>query len=115
MPRKMRILPALLSARKMSPLGAVRSSRGLSRAAANCSTLNPAGATGHAFSGRATRSAPLSDDFVSYGWGRSLTEIFRTVPGLSYRKSVKGGCGASALIGEALAVSAGGAADAPGV
>src|ERR1700680_830668 len=89
--------PAVLSARKMSPLGAVRNKRGLSRPVAYCSTLKPAGAMGHTFAGRATTSGPFSADFVAYGSGRSFTVIFRVVPGFSYRKSANGGCGGGAL------------------
>src|ERR1700733_11158666 len=101
--------PGSLSARKISPFGAVRSNRGLSNPPANSSTLYPAGATGHAFSGRATSSAPLFEDLVSKGSGRSLTVIFRIVPGFSYRKSVNGACGAAPLIVAVLVSSAGGA------
>ena len=77
----------------MSPFGAVRIHRGLSSPDANISTLNPAGATGHAFSGRATTSGPFCADSVANGCGRSFTVILRIVPGFSYRKSVNGGFG----------------------
>ena len=42
-PRKTLTSPALVSATKMSPLGAVRMIRGLSSPVAYCSTLKPAG------------------------------------------------------------------------
>jgi len=54
------------------------------------------GPTGHAFSGRATRSGPLFADCVAYGCGRSFTVILRTVPASRSGKSVNGGV-ASAL------------------
>src|ERR1700739_4449173 len=107
MPRNTRIRPAELSARNMSPFGAVRSNRGLSSPPAYNSTLNPAGATGHAFSGRATTSGPFSADSVAYGCGRSAAVILRVVPGFSYRKSVNGAFGAGALIVDAIACGGG--------
>src|SRR5215469_5501093 len=107
MPRKTRIRPGSISARKISPLGAVRSQRGFSKPDANNSTLNPAGATGHTFSGRATRSAPFSADFVANGSGRSFTVILRVVPGFSYRKSVNGAAGEGSLIAAPVAARAG--------
>ena len=82
-PRNTRMRPGSLSARKMSPFGAVRNVRGLSRPAAYISTLNPAGAAGHTLSGRATNFGPLSADWVAYGCGRSFTVILRVVPGFS--------------------------------
>src|SRR5580692_2766507 len=83
MPRKILILPLLLSARKKSPLGAVRISRGLSRPVAYCWTENPAGALGHASAGRATSFGPLLEVSVAYGAGRLSGVILRTVPGSS--------------------------------
>ena len=50
-PRNTRMRPASLSARKISPFGAVRRKRGLSRPEAQSSTLKPSSATGHALSG----------------------------------------------------------------
>src|SRR5579872_2794733 len=115
MPRNTRISPAPLSARKMSPFGAVLSNRGLFSPAAYNSTLNPFGAIGHAFAGRATTSGAFSADDVAYGGGRSFTVIFRVVPGFSYRKSVNGAFGAGALIVDVIASAgaAGGSAGAP--
>ena len=52
-PRRTFTSPALLSARKRSPLGAVRIRRGSVKPCAYISTLKPAGATGQAFAGRA--------------------------------------------------------------
>ena len=74
--------PALVSATKKSPLGAVRIMRGLSSPAAYCSTLKPAGTCGHAPSGRATTLGPLPADGVAKGAGRSFSVILRTCPGL---------------------------------
>ena len=41
------IFPGELSARKMSPLGAIRIRRGFSKPVANCSTLKPGRVCGH--------------------------------------------------------------------
>src|SRR6266550_1409714 len=92
-PRKILISPAILSARKMSPLGALRISRGSCRPEAYSSTLKPGGTCGHAFAGRGTILGALPDEGVASGGGRSFTLIFRVLPGFSYRKSVKGGGG----------------------
>src|SRR5437773_9433738 len=114
MPRNTRIRPACVSARKMSPLGAIRSNRGLFSPDAKRFTWNPAGAIGHTSAGRDTSSAPLTDDFVTNGCGKSLTVIFRIVPGFSNRKSVNGAGGGGALIvlEKAAEVVAGGGASA---
>src|SRR5579872_1620219 len=98
MPRKTRIFPLLLSARKTSPFGAVRISRGLSNPVAYCWTVNPLGALGHALRGRATTLGPLLAVSVAYGAGRSCTVILRLFPGSSKRKSVNGGVGGGALV-----------------
>src|ERR1700675_1735762 len=97
-PRKTLILPLLPSARKKSPLGAVRINLGLSRPVAYCCTVNPAGAFGHASCGRATNCGPLFADSVAYGAGRSCAVILWIFPGCSKRKSVYGACGAGALV-----------------
>src|SRR5258708_34471815 len=96
-PRKTLIWPLLLSARKKSPLGAVRINLGLSSPVAYCCTVNPAGAFGHASCGRATNCGPLFADSVAYGAGRTCAVILRTFPGSSKRKSVYGGCGGGGL------------------
>src|SRR5580704_10629573 len=97
-PRNTLIFPLLLSARKTSPLGAVRINLGLSSPVAYCCTVNPAGAFGHASRGRLTMRGPLFDDSVRYGAGRSCTVILRTVPGCSKRKSVNGAGGGGAFV-----------------
>src|SRR6267143_295656 len=97
-PRKTLILPLLLSARKKSPLGAVRINLGLSSPVAYCCTLNPAGAFGHASSGRAINRGPLFAESVAYGAGRSCAVILRIFPGCSKRKSVNGGGGGGAVV-----------------
>src|SRR2546427_12285335 len=96
-PRKILILPALLSATNMSPLGARRISRGSSRPDANSSTLNPGGTCGQAFAGRGTTLGPLPAEGVTNGRGISFTVIVRVLPGFSYRKSVNGGGGGGAF------------------
>src|SRR5579862_4922101 len=112
MPRKTTMRPGSLSAKKISPLGAVLSQRGLSRPEANNSTLKPAGAIGKAFGGRATTCAPFCEDSVAKGAGKSFTVILRIVPGFSKRKSVNGGLGAAAL-NLAPGTSAAGVAEEP--
>src|ERR1700686_2902587 len=74
-PRNTLIFPLLLSARKKSPLGDVRISRGLSSPVAYCCTVNPFGAFGHASSGRATNLGPLLAVSVANGAGRSSVVI----------------------------------------
>jgi len=96
----------------MSPLGAVRIHRGSSNPDANISTLKPAGATGHEFSGRVTSSAPLFAEFVANGAGKSFAVIFRVVPGFSKRKSVKGAVGGALFNVDPPASSAGAVAGA---
>lgn len=64
-PRNNWILPAPFNAANTSPFGAVRSRRGPGTPLAYCSTLNPAGAFGHASAGRATIRAPLPADDVA--------------------------------------------------
>src|SRR4029077_7162679 len=107
-PRKTLIWPLLLSARKMSPLGAVRINLGLSRPVAYCCTLNPVGAFGHASPGRATNCGPLFADLVAYGAGRSCAVIWRTFPGCSKRKSVYGAGGGGAFVLTGLTLVGGG-------
>src|ERR1700730_1222419 len=97
-PRKTLIRPLLLSARKKSPLGAVRINLGLSSPVAYCCTVNPAGAFGHASCGRAINRGPRFADSVAYGAGRSRAVILRIFPGCSKRKSVYGVCGAGASV-----------------
>ena len=55
--------------------------RGLVNPVANCSTLKPGEAFGHAFSGRATTFGPLVADSVAKGSGKSFIVIWRIVPG----------------------------------
>ena len=50
-PRKTLMSPAVVSARNISPLGALRRIRGLVSPVAYRPTLKPSGALGHAFSG----------------------------------------------------------------
>ena len=64
-PRNTLMSPPLVSARKKSPLGAVRMMRGLFSPVAYCSTLNPWGAFGQASAGRATSLGPLVADSVA--------------------------------------------------
>src|SRR5208282_608353 len=104
-PRNTRIFPLLLSARKTSPLGAVRISLGLSSPVAYCCTLNPAGAFGQAPCGRGTTCGALPAESVAYGAGRSCAVILRIFPGSSKRKSVNGGCGGGAFVLTALALA----------
>jgi hypothetical protein len=42
---------------------------------------------GHAFCGRGTMRGSLRTDSEGFGVGRSLTEIFRNVPGFSWLQS----------------------------
>src|SRR6202000_3132996 len=98
-PRSTKILSPCESERKMSPLGAVRSSRGsrnvdgaagtggawvlidegaaggLKSRQAYSVTLKPGGATGQALSGRATRCGPLLTASSGLGSGRSARVI----------------------------------------
>src|SRR3974390_1529810 len=114
MPRKTRICPAPVSARNRSPFGAVRIRRVSFNPLANCSTLNPSGALGQAFAGRATRFGPLSADSVAKGFGRSCTMILCVRPGSSARKSTNGELDAAAgslLLLAAAAAAVGAAAD----
>src|SRR5258708_24599451 len=83
----MRILPALVSATKISPLGATRIWRGPFSPSANNSTLNPAGTCGKAAAGRGTIRETLADEGVAPGRGRSSAFIRRLTPGLSARQS----------------------------
>src|SRR6202047_1831953 len=83
----MRIRPALVSATKMSPLGAPRIWPGALGPPANNSTLNPAGTCGTAAEGRGTTRDTLADDGVAPGCGRSSGLIRRLTPGLSPRQS----------------------------
>ena len=62
MPRMTMIFPGELSARKMSPLGAIRIRRGFSKPVANCSTLKPGRVWGHTPSGRGAIAAALLAD-----------------------------------------------------
>src|ERR1035438_9562590 len=98
-PRNILMSPAWLSAKKTSPLGAVEILRGSLRPVANNSTLNPAGACGQAFFGRATMRGQLSAELVAYGAGRSFPVILWIAPGFSERKSVNGGLGGGADLG----------------
>ena len=84
-PRKTLISPVWLSATKKSPFGAVRINRGSLSPVAYCSTLNPAGTCGQAFSGRGTSCGPLPAEDVANGAGRSCNVIFRILPGFSKR------------------------------
>ena len=52
---------------KMSPFGAVRTSRGFCSAVANSFTVNPGGTAGAAFVGADTTCGPLPADRVAYG------------------------------------------------
>ena len=82
-PRKTLMFPALVSATKKSPFGAVRIMRGYSRLPAYSSTLKPSGTFGHAPSGRATTCDPFSAEGVTKGAGRSFKVILRVFPGFS--------------------------------
>src|ERR1700733_13966564 len=83
MPRKILMSPAVVSARNISPLGALRRIRGLVSPVAYRPTVKPSGALGHAFSGRGTTVGPPTADFDAYGAGRSLSVMWRIVPGFS--------------------------------
>jgi len=83
----MRTRPAPLSARKTSPFGAVRSTRGMSRPEASNSTRNPAGTRGSADPERATTDGLSEADRVARGGGRSSGEIRRAIPGASVLQS----------------------------
>src|SRR5437588_11121147 len=91
-PRKILISLAVLSARNMSPLGALRISRGSCRPDAYSSTLKPGGTCGHAFAGRGTTLGTLPDEGVARGGGLSFNVIFRVLPYILYRYAVD--CGA---------------------
>src|SRR5580704_6887621 len=111
------IMPPAESATNKSPFGAVRISRGwrnvpLSGGFVLCccecccsgdvlgplsppaysETLNPGGATGQAFSGRATILGCARTDSAGFGSGRSDIEIFRNVPGFSWLQSANAAC-----------------------
>src|SRR5229473_3600181 len=64
-PRKTLISPLLISAKKTSPFGAARNSRGSSKPAAYNSTLNPGSALGIASAGRGYGSGKPFADFVA--------------------------------------------------
>src|SRR5271156_6201209 len=90
MPRKIRTAPAPVSAMKMSPFGALRICRGVSRPlATKLSTLKPAGAFGMAFSGRLPGLPKPADTYIlirgsidgGFGCGRSWAVILRAKPG----------------------------------
>src|SRR6185503_2370300 len=86
-PRRTRTRPGSLSATKMSPLGAVRSRRGLSRPLAYSDTAYPATVFGRAPAGRGTTVGGLFEARVARGAGRSATLMRCTVPGTSRLKS----------------------------
>src|SRR5277367_3622693 len=80
-PRKTIIWFEELRATNKSPFGAVRISLGCFTSPAYSSTLKPAGAFGHASSGRFVGGGPLSTLFVANGAGRSATVSFLRTPG----------------------------------
>src|SRR5690348_1827086 len=77
------ISPALLSATKTSPFGAVRNSRGCSNPVAKSCTWKPGGACSEAFAGRARQWLRCATKAVAKGSAKSATVILRNVPGLS--------------------------------
>src|SRR6266852_4830568 len=85
--RKTRTSPALLSAIKRSPLGAVRMRRGFERPLRNSSTLKPSGTRGQASAGRLTSFGPLTTESVAKGFGKSAMVTRRRTPGRSVVQS----------------------------
>ena len=85
--RRSLMRPGMLSATKMSPLGAVTILRGLRKPVAYSDTWKPLGARGIAPSGRLTSLGKLLADGVSNGLGRSSTVILRRTPGASVVQS----------------------------
>src|SRR5229473_3355814 len=85
--RKTRTSPALLSAIKRSPLGAVRMRRGFERPPRNSSTLKPSGTCGQASAGRLTSFGPLTTESVAKGFGKSAMVTRRRTPGRSVVQS----------------------------
>ena len=87
--RNTRIRPAPLSATKRSPLGAVRTTRGLESPAAKRSTAKPGSAFGTTAGVRGARRGGLPTEAVAKGEGRSAGVIRRRTPGASVRQSPK--------------------------
>jgi hypothetical protein len=79
--RNTRMSPASVSATKISPFGATRSTRGLFRPSANKSILKPSGTFGTAERGRGTTREALLADAVAPGFGKSAGVMSLTVPG----------------------------------
>src|SRR6201996_2096486 len=85
--RKTRIRPPPLSARKMSPLGAVCRVRGSSKPVAKTPASNPGGTCGLAPDGGSMTEGVRDDDRLANGAGRASAVIFRITPGASPRQS----------------------------
>src|SRR5580704_11867905 len=82
MPLKTRTCPAWVSARKMSPFGATRITRGIFKPSAKSPTWKPAGACGSAPAGLGTIRDLRVADSVMNGFGKSAVVILRNAPGL---------------------------------
>ena len=76
-----------LRARKMSPLGATRSTRAPCIPVTRASTENPGIVLSVAFAGLGTTFDRLAVEGVSPGAGRSAGVILRITPGASVRQS----------------------------
>jgi hypothetical protein len=85
--RSTRTRPAPVSATKMSPFGATRSSRGPAKPEANCCTVKPAGTDRTAPAGRATFMGLSRAEGVAKFAGRSATLTVCRTPGPSLRQS----------------------------
>src|SRR5215471_7463429 len=83
--RSTRIRPGSDSAMKMSPFGAIRTTRGSLRLEANSSTWKPGGTFGAAEAGFAITRGKFDAERVAYGGGSAV--ILRRTKGASVRQS----------------------------
>jgi hypothetical protein len=86
--RNTRTLPELLSATKISPLGAARIRRGSSSPSANRLTSNPGGTVGLWLGERCTIRTPFENEAPRSAAGRSAALMCRRRPGRSALQSV---------------------------
>src|SRR5262252_116735 len=86
--RNTRILPATLSATKISPLGAARIRRGPSSPSASRLTLKPPGTTGFWLAVRPAMRRPFENEAPRSPGGRSVALMCRRSPGRSALQSV---------------------------
>src|SRR5690348_13313999 len=77
--------PARVSATKISPFGAMRSTRGPDNFVAKDFTAKPAGTLSSAVAGRSPVRVKFADDFVVNGAGKAFAAIRYDLPGASLR------------------------------